>query len=216
MAPTPAANADLLARKPVIAGGRWLSVEIGPDDAPALQAFYDANPLYSEMLQGQPWRAEAARQELAERPPADWPQGESRFWAVLERESGRWLAYVSFVEDLLAEHVWHGAFFLVATAEHGSGLAAELYDAWESHAREHGARWLRCGVMTTNARGLAFWKRRGYVEVRQREQGGESGPPQRTSVQVKPLGDATVAEYLERVERDRPEDVTPPGPLAAR
>ena len=186
----------------MIAGGRWLAVEIGPDDAPALQAFYDANPLYSEMLQGQAWRADAARQELTERPPADWPQGPSRFWAVLE-PSGHWLAYVSFVEDLLAEHVWHGAFFLVATAQHGSGLASELYDAWESYAREHGARWLRCGVMTTNARGIAFWKRRGYVEVRQRAQ-GEGETRHLTSVQVKALGDATVAEYLEKVARDRP------------
>lgn len=205
MDPTPAANADLLTREPVIAGGRWLAVEIGVADAPALQAFYDANPHYSEMLQGAPWRADAARQELTERPPADWPQGPSRFWAVVERETGRWLAYVSFVEDLLAEHVWHGAFFLVATAEHGSGFAAELYEAWESHAREHGARWLRLGVMTTNARGVAFWKRRGYVEVKQREQGAEGERRHRTSVQVKPIGDATVAEYLEKVARDRPD-----------
>jgi len=203
MEPTPAANTDLLQRKPVIAGGRWLSVEIGPDDAPMLQAFYDANPFYSEMAQGRAWRPGAALEELTDRPPADWPQGPSRHWAVLERASGRWLAYVAFVEDLLAEHVWHGAFFLVATAEHGSGFAADLYDAWESHARRHGARWLRLGVMTTNARGLAFWRRRGYVEVRQRDQVLEGEWKHRMSVQVKPVGDATLAEYLEKVPRDR-------------
>ena len=209
---TPAANADLLARKPVIAGGRWLAVEIGPADAPALQAFYDANPFYSEMAQGRPWRSEAALQELTDRPPADWPQGASRHWAVLERASGRWLAYVAFVEDLLAEHVWHGAFFLVATAEHGTGFAAELYAAWESHARAGGARWLRLGVMTTNARGVAFWKRRGYVEVKQKEQVTDGEWKHRMSVQVKPVGDATIEEYLEKVARDRPdaESAAPP------
>ena len=203
MEPTPAANTDLLEREPVVAGGRWLAVEIGPEDAPALQAFYDANPLYSEMAQGRPWRPAAALEELTDRPPADWPQGASRHWAVIERGSGCWLAYVSFVEDLLAEHVWHGAFFLVATAEHGSGFGAELYEAWEAHARSRGARWLRLGVMTTNARGLAFWKRRGYVEVRQRESVAEGEWRHRMSVQVKPVGDATIAEYLEKVSRDR-------------
>ncbi len=206
----PAANAGLLERKPVIAGGRWVAVEIGVAEAPALQAFYDANPLYSEMAQGRPWRPDAALRELTDRPPADWPQGASRFWAVLERGSGRWLAYVAFVEDLLAAHVWHGAFFLVATSEHGTGFAAELYDGWEAHARAGGARWLRLGVMTTNARGRAFWKRRGYVEVRQREQVAEGEWRHRMSVQVKPLGDATIAEYLERVPRDRVEDEPPP------
>ena len=195
----------MLDRTPVLEGPRWVAVEITAADAPALQAFYDANPLYAEIAYGSPWSAGAAVQEFAERPPADWPQGAFRFWAVLERGSGRWLAYIGFVEDLLAAHVWHMGFFLVATAEHGSGFARELHDAWVAHAEAHGACWLRLGVIVGNARAEAFWSRLGWVEVRRRE-GVEYGRLTHTlSVRVKPLGDATLEQYLDRVPRDRPE-----------
>lgn len=195
----------MLDRPAVLEGPRWVAVELTPADAPALQAFYAENPLYSELAYGRPWSDDAAVQEFAERPPADWPQGPCRFWAVLERGSGHWLAYLGFVEELLAAHVWHMGFFLVATSEHGSGLARELDDAWAAHAAAHGARWLRLGVIVGNARAESFWTRQGWREVRRRE-GVVYGLRTHTlSVRVKPLGDATVDDYLARVPRDRPE-----------
>jgi hypothetical protein len=55
-----------------------------------------------------------------------------------------------------------------------------------------------------------FWERQGYVQTRLRE-GVVMG--QRTNtlrVMVKPLGENTVQEYLQRVARDRPGWTSPP------
>jgi hypothetical protein len=57
-------------------------------------------------------------------------------------------------------------------------------------------------VVTHNARAVAFWNRLGYVEVRQRRFDYERGPTD-VSVRIKPLA-GSLAEHLERVERDRP------------
>ncbi len=189
----------------MLEGARWVAVALSPDDAPSLQAFLDANPLYSEICYGRPWLPGDAAKELADRPPPDWPQGPSHWWAVLERGTGRWLGLLTFTEDLLATHVWHLGLFLVATAEHGSGLARELHAAWAAHARSDGARWLRLGVVRANSRALAFWDRLGYTEVRQRHGLKYGDLTQSISVQVQALGDATIEEHLARVERDRPE-----------
>ncbi len=195
----------MLERNAELEGHRWVAVALGTDDAPALQAFLAANPLYAELAYGRPWSDSAGLDELTERPPADWPQGESRHWAVLERGSGRWLAFLSFVEDLLAPRVWHMGLFLVATAEHGSGLARELDEAWAAHAERHGARWLRLGVIQANARAVAFWERQGYREVRERHGVVYGLLTHSLGVRVKPLGGATLAGYLDLVARDRPE-----------
>lgn len=195
----------MLDRTPQIEGERWVAVTLSPDDAPALQAFFDANPLYSELAYGRPWPPDTGVQELAERPPADWPQGATRHWAVLERGTGRWLALIAFTEDLLAPHVWHLRWLLVATAEHGSGLAPALDAAWLAHAERAGARWVRLGVIHGNPRAVAFWARQGYVETRLRHDMPYGTRTQTVSVRVKALGDATLEEYLARVARDRPE-----------
>lgn len=186
-------------------GPRWIAVALTPADAPALQAFFAANPLFSEIVNGEPWTADAADKELHDRPPADWPQGESRFWAVIERGSGHWLGFLDFTEDLLAPGIWHLGFFIVATAEHGSGLAHEVHRAWAAHAEHSGARWLRLGVVVTNERAVAFWERLGYAEVRQRHGATFGRLTHSVSVRVKPLGEASLKEHLARVPRDRPD-----------
>lgn len=190
----------LLTREPLFAGPRFLALPLTADDAPALQQFLDANPLYSQLVNGRPWKPDEALGEITERPPL--PHGEAHALALLERESGRWLGFVSLLEDLVAPGVLHIGLFLVATAEQGSGLAGEVHQALETWARARGDRVLRLGVVVQNARAVAFWNRLGYVEVRQRRFDYERGPTD-ISVRIKPLA-GSVAEHLERVARDRP------------
>jgi ribosomal protein S18 acetylase RimI-like enzyme len=194
----------MLDRPNELEGLRWVAVALTPGDAPALQAFLDANPLYAQLAYGRPWLPGDAVRELSDGPPADWPQGPSHWWAVLERDGGRWLGLITFTEDLLAAGVWNLGFLVVATREQGSGLARELHDAWAAHAERSGARWLRLGVITTNERAVAFWDRLGYVEVRQRHQVKYGDRVHSISVRIRPLAGATIGQHLAQVERDRP------------
>ncbi len=194
---------DPLARPPMLAGPRWIAVPLGEADAPALQAFLDANPLYSQIVNGRPFAPGEALQEIVEPPP--YPHRALHALAVLAPEAGPWRGFVSLVDDLIAPGVQHIGLFLVATAEQGSGLAAELYQAIEQRAREQGARWMRLGVVVGNARAEAFWARCGFREIRQRHGMPYEGPSRSVRVMLKTLDGSPLADYLAIVERDRPE-----------
>jgi len=94
---------------------------------------------------------------------------------------------------------------MVDGAARGSGLARSLFDRVERWAIAGGATWLRLGVVTGNARAERFWSSAGFVEVRRREGVAMGAKVNTVRVMVKPLAGGTLADYLARVARDRPD-----------
>jgi len=183
--------------------GRWQAHPLGADEVPALQRFFEANPRYFEAITGAPPRADEAQQEFDDRPPDGMPY--SRLWALRCALGDDPFAGVVFgMSDFLAPQVCHIGLFIVATHLHGSGAAAALYAQLEAWMVGQGARWCRLGAVVGNARAERFWERCGYVEVRQRAGISMGARVNTVRVMVKPFGDATVAEHLQRVARDQP------------
>ena len=118
--------------------------------------------------------------------------------------AGGLIGVATIVADFIVEHVWHVGLFIVATALHGSGVAASLYALLERWMVGQGAQWLRLGVVQGSARAERFWQSRGYVQVRERGPVAMGRKSNLLRVMAKPLGGGTIAEYLARVERDRP------------
>ena len=186
----------------VFRAGGYRAVEVGPDDAPRLQAFLDANPEYNLRVEGRPPLPDAAETALAARPPDGWPYSK-RWLLALDDSEGRMIGIVDLTADLLAAHVWHVGLFVVATALHGTGAAQTLYDALEAWMRDTGAQWLRLGVVDGNVRAERFWRRAGYTEARMRT-GVEMGERVNdVRVMVKPLDGGTLSAYQALVPRDR-------------
>ena len=182
-----------------------------PQDAPALQAFYDAYPEYFRIVDGTPPPATAAADDLASRPPPDMPWRERWFLGIDEDaastdtgQPGPRVAVTEVVSDLLAPGVWHIGLLIVATPHWGSSLAARVVHGLEDWARRAGADWMRLGVVQANARGLRFWQKQGYTVVRTREPVPFGELNHRVLVMVKPLRGHTLEHYLERVSHDRP------------
>jgi GNAT superfamily N-acetyltransferase len=183
--------------------GRWQGHELVADDLPALQRFFEANPEYFIAISGAPPRADEARQEFDDRPPAGMAY--SRLWSLRCSQGADPFAGVVFgLSDFLAPQVWHIGLFVVATSLHGSGAAQALYAQLEAWMIGQGARWCRLGAVVGNVRAEHFWQRCGYVEVRQREGIAMGARVHTVRVMVKPFGDATVEGHLQRVARDRP------------
>ena len=92
---------------------------------------------------------------------------------------------------------------------YGSGFALDLYGRYEALALADGARWLRLSVVEANPRARRFWLRRGYADIK-RTTGAVLGA--RTHVQftmIKPLGGATLVDYLRAVPYDAAADGAP-------
>ncbi len=188
----------------LFSGPGWRALAIAEADLPALQAFFEANPAYCEIIAGGPPAADEAREEWGARPPEDWPWTARHLLRIVD-DAGAMTGVVDVVTDLLAPGVHHVGLFIVATARHGDGTARALLEALVAWARRDGARWLRLNVAEANPRAARFWAREGFVPVRTREGVAVGRLVHRMHTMVRPLDGGTLAEYLALVPRDRPE-----------
>jgi GNAT superfamily N-acetyltransferase len=196
---------DVLGRAaPLFAAGGFRAIELGVADIVELQRFFDENPEYFVTVTGQRPHAAEAHDEIHRELPEGWSF--TKKWAIgFVDESGSLVGMADIVSDLLAPHVWHIGLFIVATRLHGAGVAQLLYASLERWARDHGAQWLRLGVVEGNERAERFWQRCAFAIVRTRD-GVQMGPRTHTiRVMYKPLAGGSLQEYLALVARDRPD-----------
>ena len=183
------------------------TIELVAGCEPLLQRFFDANPDYFVIVNGEPAAPNEAHEEIHGELPAGWSF--SKRWLIGYVDAdGALVAMANVVSDLLAPGVWHVGLFMVAASQHGTGLAQTLHRGLESWALANGARWLRLGVVQGNARAERFWQSQGYVETRTREGVAMGKRVNTLRVMVKPLTGGTLPQYLALIERDRPEPHT--------
>lgn len=185
-------------------GPGFRALEVEAEDIPALQRFYEHNPEYFLAVSGEGPGPDAALEEFEDRPPADWPWDGHWFIRVVN-DAGAIVGVANVVRNLLAPGIWHVGLYIVATRLHGSGESAAMYDALEGWMRRGGARWLRLNVATGNPRAGRFWERMGYSEVRRRDGVTVGRQVNTMRVMLKSLAGEGLAEYLDRVPRDRPD-----------
>ena len=178
------------------------TVKLTPDQAPALQRFFQDNPAYFLATSGEPAGPDEAHEEITGEVPAGW--GFTKKWVVgYADDRGSLAAMVNVITDLLAPAVFHIGTFIVATSRHGTGDAQVLYRGLEDWSVVNGAQWMRLGVVKGNSRAERFWASAGYLPVRERV--GIRMGERTTTVRnmVKPLGGADLETYFALVPRDR-------------
>jgi len=186
-------------------GGDGLqAIEIGADEVPRLQRFFDANPDYFLAVNGEIAGADEAREEVEGSLPAGWSFTDKWVLGLVDRD-GALVAMMNVVSDLLAPGVWHIGLFMVDSAARGSGLAQALLGRLGRWAIAGGAAWIRLGVIAGNDRAERFWESAGFVEVRRREGIAMGRKVNTVRVMVKPLAGGALQDYLAQVSRDRPE-----------
>lgn len=178
--------------------------ELRREQAPLVQALFDANPLYFRTVNDRDAGPRDGELEFDELPPPHLPLGAR--WVAGVRRPGREVldGVVQVTADLGAAGVWHLGLFLMATALHGSGAATEVCRGLEGWVRGQGAQWLRLGVVQGNARAERFWAAMGFTETRVREGVDTGGRVNTIRVMVKPLvEDGRLEDYLATMPRDR-------------
>jgi len=195
-----------LSPRPSLFGGA--AFELTELDASQLQGFLDANPEYFLAVGGMPPRRDEAQQEFRDLPPPHMPFN-GRWLIGFTDDAGRLIGMASVLSDFLVPHVWHLGLFIVASSLHGSGTAAALYQSLEDWMKAHGAAWIRLGVVVGNDKAERFWLKVGYAEVRKRFNVPAGERMNTVLVLVKPLAGGAISDYLQLVERDRPESTLP-------
>jgi len=183
---------------------RFRIVELMEADIAVMQQLFDANPEYSQMVLGRAPREGDAHHAFHDRPPAEFPMGRKFMLGFVDTEN-ELVGVAEIVSDLFAKSVWHIGLFLVATNQHGNGLAHRLYAAIELAMWTSAARWLRLGVVAGNARGVRFWQRCGFQQLRVRQDYALGEQRHTLRVMIKPLSGGEAQDYLALVQRDRPD-----------
>jgi GNAT superfamily N-acetyltransferase len=184
-------------------GGGYRLRELDAANIAAVQRFFEASPEYFWIVNGEGPRPDEARSEFADLPPAGMPYRKMSSLGFHDG-AGTLIGFATIVADFIVDHVWHVGLFIVATSLHGSGVAASLYALLERWMVGAGAQWLRLGVVQGSARAERFWKRCGYVQVRERGPVTMGKKSNLLRVMTKPLAGGTIDEYLALVGRDRP------------
>lgn len=180
------------------------AVELTSDHEPLLQRFFEANPEYSLLVNGEVPGSGEAHEEIHGEPPPGWSFTKKCLIGYVDA-NGALAAMANVITDLLAPDVWHIGLFIVATSRHGTGNANALYRGLEGWAATHGARWIRLGVVQGNTRAERFWQAQGYAQTRTRD-GVVMGKMMHTlRVMVKPLTGEALPTYLSLVPRDNPD-----------
>ena len=181
------------------------TVELTLNQSPALQKFFDENPVYFLATSGEVAGPGEAHEEIESEVPAGWRF--TKKWVVgYMSENGALVAMANIITDLLAPAVFHIGTFIVATNRHGTGDAQILYRGLEDWSIGNGAKWIRLGVVNGNVRAERFWARAGYVAVRERHGIRMGNRTTTVTTMFKPLGRGTLAEYLALVPRDQLDD----------
>lgn len=182
----------------------YRAVEATEADIPAIAAIYAESPEYLRMVEAREPGPEDAAEVLSAAPPPEFSY--SDHYALLLRDASGCVDGLAMVAtDLPAVSVWHLGLFVAATRLHGSGFAQAAHAAYEQWARRSGAQWLRLGVVTQNERGIRFWQRQGYTEMRRREGIAMGALTNTVILMAKPLAGGSWDEYLQLVPRDRAE-----------
>ena len=192
----------------LVSSADFAARELGDRDIPALQQFYHENPDYFLIANGMPVRDDEAQREFDDLPPPYMPFNR-RYIVGFYDNNNKLIGMTDVLSDFLAPEVWQISFFIVATSLHGSGKPRAMYDQLENWIARNGAQWARLGVIINNTKAERFWEKHGYTEVRKRLGVKFGCVVHDLRVMVKPFNYATLDEYLQRVERDRPESTLP-------
>ena len=177
------------------------AIEAREEDLPRLQSFFEANPEYNLIVEGEAPGRDAARSLWDARPPNVWPYREKRVLLFAD-DMGEVVGVADVIADLFVPGVWHIGLFIVATWLHGTGTARAIYDGFEAWMAAGGARWARLGVVTGNARAEKFWEKLGYLDLYRRAS-TMNKRENTVRAMMKPLAGGGLAEYLRLVDHDR-------------
>ncbi len=184
--------------------GKFSAYELNDDDIPRLQHFYSSNPEFFLMANGMPVRDDEAQREFDELPPAEIPFNQRYIIGFFDCNNNL-IGVTIILSDFLAPRVWQISFFMVATSLHATGIANMVYSQLEKWIALNSTNWIRLGIIVNNHKAERFWKKCGYVEVRQRKAVKFGSLIHDLRVMIKALKPYTIDEYKQCVVYDRPD-----------
>ena len=141
-------------------------------DVERLQSVLLRAPAFYLLDRGGPPADDEARQVLLDHPPGR-TAADKRLWLVLDADEA--IGCVEVADGWPVARTSMIGLLLVVAERYGDGTSHRLYRLVEDDLRSSADR-LRIGVLSKNARALAFWTKHGFIPT------GERQPHERGSV----------------------------------
>jgi ribosomal protein S18 acetylase RimI-like enzyme len=165
-------------------------------DAPAIQALFELDPAYFELVDQAPLRPIEALETLADRPPVVPPEHKHDF--LIEAPDAATapapptppaplVALLSMVESYPDERTWFLGLIFVAPSARGTGLGTRAIEALCAHIRGRGGAALRLGVVPGNTGAYRLYERLGFTFVVRRTRPNWNGTTTEVDVLERPV-----------------------------
>jgi ribosomal protein S18 acetylase RimI-like enzyme len=160
------------------------------DDVPAIQALFELDPAYFELVDQAPLRPIEAVETLADRPPVVPP--EHKHDLLVEAPDAPaaptpLVALLSMVESYPDERTWFLGLIFVAPSARGTGLGTRAIEALCAHIRGRGGAALRLGVVPGNTGAYRLYERLGFTFVVRRTRPNWNGTTTEVDVLERPV-----------------------------
>jgi GNAT superfamily N-acetyltransferase len=133
-------------------------------DTAALQTLLEACADFSDLVEGLPPGATAAREAFEETPPGKAP--DDKFLVGLFDAAGNLTGVLDAIRDYPEPGEWFIGLLLLHPDRRGHGAGQRIYGAFEAWAAGSGARSIGLAVVEANERAYRFWQRMGFGLVR--------------------------------------------------
>lgn len=162
------------------------------DDAPAIQALFELDPAYFELVDQAPLRPTEALETLTDRPPVVPPEHKHDYLieapdtAPAPAAPAPLLALLSMVEGYPDERTWYLGLIFVAPSARGTGLGTRAIEALCAHVRERGGTALRLAVVPGNTGAYRLYDRLGFTFVARRTRPNWNGTSTEVDILERP------------------------------
>lgn len=129
-------------------------------DSAAMQAMFEADPHYFEMIDGRAASPSEARSFATELP--DGKTLDDKFVYVVEDGDGKLAAAIDLIRNYPEPGIWFLGLIFVAPDGRSSGLGTRLIAALLAQVREGGGGSLRLACAAANVRAMALYRRLGF------------------------------------------------------
>lgn len=136
---------------------------LSDDDETELQALCERCSDFSELIEGQPPKKDAAHNILFDLPPDKTMK--DKFVLGIYKETDVLIAVIDMVKDYKTSGEWMIGLLMIDPSERGNGLGRKLHDFIRAWVLEKHGKVLRIGVVEPNHRGYKFWREMGYIEA---------------------------------------------------
>lgn len=151
-----------------IASGNTIIRSLSKEEESLLQDLCERCQDYFELAQDSPARSNEAAEIFTMLPPGK-NYADKHVLGIFNHVGNNLIGVIDIVRDFPEQNIWIIGLMMLDPAYRKRGLGKEIYESLSQFCRENKANEIEIGVLQGNTKGLNFWQKLGFVEIKRKD-----------------------------------------------